>query len=214
MAMTAKILQTAAVPSKPRQERKMPKYSALFDSHDDAERAVAALNEAGFSDEDVSIVTSNPDGSYNTDGATAGAGTGAGIGAVAGGLLAGLGLMTIPGVGPVLASGWLASAAGGALAGAVAGGAVGGLIGAMTDDGVSEDDAHVYAEGIRRGGVYVSVRADESERSQIEDIFGSSNRVDPADRRHEYERAGWTRFDDSDDHLPPPAAGSVAPPMI
>jgi hypothetical protein len=192
----------------------MPKYSALFDSHDDAERAVAALNESGFGNDDISVVTSNPDGSHTADGAAAGAVTGAGIGAIAGGLLAGLGLMTIPGVGPVLASGWLASAAGGALAGAVAGGAVGGLIGAMTDDGVSEDDAHVYAEGVRRGGVYVSVRADESERSQIEDIFRSSNRVDPVDRRNEYERTGWTRFEDDDDHLPPPAAGSVAPPMI
>jgi uncharacterized membrane protein len=192
----------------------MPKYSALFDSHDDAERAVAALNEAGFSNEDVSIVTSNPDGNYETDGAAAGAGTGAGIGAVAGGLLAGLGLMTIPGVGPVLASGWLASAAGGALAGAVAGGAVGGLIGAMTDDGVSEDDAHVYAEGVRRGGVYVSVRAEESEQAQIEDIFSASNRVDPSERRNEYERSGWTRFEDSDGRMPAPAAGSAAPPMI
>jgi hypothetical protein len=192
----------------------MPKYSALFDSYDDAERAVAALNEAGFTRDDISIVTSNPDGSYDTNGAAAGAGTGAGIGAVAGGLLAGLGLMTIPGVGPVLASGWLASAAGGALAGAVAGGAVGGLIGAMTDDGVAEHDAHVYAEGVRRGGVYVSVRADEGERSQVEDILASFNRVDPADRRNEYERAGWTRFDDRDDHLPPPAPGSIAPPMI
>lgn len=191
----------------------MTKISALFDSHDDAERAVAALNEAGFNSEDISIVTANPDGSYDTDGDRAGAGaaTGAGLGAVAGGLLAGLGLMTIPGVGPVLASGWLASTAAGAAVGAAAGGMAGGLIGAMTNDGVSEDDAHVYAEGVRRGGTYVSVRADESERSQVEDIFAASNHVDASDRRHEYERDGWTRFDDN---LPPPAAGSIAPPMI
>ncbi len=85
------------------------------------------------------------------------------------------------------------------------------MIGAITDDGVSEDEAHVYAEGVRRGGTYVSVRADEGERSQIEDIFAASNRVDASDRRHEYEREGWKGFDD---RLPPPAAGSVAPPMI
>lgn len=192
----------------------MPKYSAMFDSHDDAERAVAALNEAGFTHDDISIVTSSADGSYDADGIGSAAGTGAGIGAVAGGLLAGLGMMSVPGIGPVLASGWLASAAGGALAGAVTGGAVGGLVGAMTDDGVSEHDAHVYAEGVRRGGAYVSVRADKGESSQIEDIFAASNRVDPADRRNEYERTGWTRFEDSDEHLPSPAAGSIAPPMI
>jgi hypothetical protein len=191
----------------------MRKISALFDSHDDAERAVAALKESGFSSQDISIVTSNPDGSFDTDGggAAAGAATGMGLGAIAGGLLTGLGLMTIPGVGPVLASGWLASAAAGAAAGAVAGGAAGGLIGAMTEDGVSEDDAHVYAEGVRRGGTYVSVHADESEQSRIDDIFAASNRVHASERRDEYEREGWTRFDDT---LPPPVAGSVAPPMI
>jgi hypothetical protein len=191
----------------------MRKISALFDSHEDAERAVAALKESGFTSDNISIVTANPDGSFDTDGggAAAGAATGMGLGAVAGGLLAGLGLMTIPGVGPVLASGWLVSAAAGAAAGAVAGGAAGGLIGAMTEDGVSEDDAHVYAEGVRRGGTYVSVRADESGQSRIDDILAASNRIHAPERRDEYEREGCTGFDDT---LPPPAAGSIAPPMI
>ena len=64
------------------------------------------------------------------------AATGAGIGAVvggAGGLLTGLGIMAIPGVGPVVVAGWLAATAVGAVAGAVAGGAAGGIIGALTD---------------------------------------------------------------------------------
>jgi hypothetical protein len=60
------------------------------------------------------------------------------------GLLAGLGLLAIPGIGPVVAAGWLVSTA----AGAAAGGATGGLIGALTQAGVSEEDAHVYAEGV------------------------------------------------------------------
>src|SRR6202045_1264027 len=52
-----------------------------------------------------------------------GTGTGAGIGATIGGatgLLAGLGLLAIPGLGPVVAAGWLASTALGALAGGTA----------------------------------------------------------------------------------------------
>ena len=83
------------------------------------------------------------------------AGKGAGIGAAVGGvggLLTGLGLMAIPGVGPVVAAGWLAATAAGAVTGAAVGGAAGGIIGGLTDAGVSEDDAHVYAEGVRRGG--------------------------------------------------------------
>jgi hypothetical protein len=46
---------------------------------------------------------------------------------------------------------WLAAAA----TGAVAGGATGGIIGALTQAGVNKEEAHVYAEGVRRGGTLV-----------------------------------------------------------
>ncbi len=75
-----------------------------------------------------------------------GAATGGGIGAAVGGaagLLTGLGLMAIPGVGPVVAAGWLVAT----LAGAAAGGLTGGLIGALTRAGVSEQDANVVCRG-------------------------------------------------------------------
>ena len=53
------------------------------------------------------------------------------------GLLAGLGLMAIPGVGPIVAAGWLVAA----LTGAAAGGATGGIIGALSQQaGLSEED--------------------------------------------------------------------------
>ena len=84
-----------------------------------------------------------------------GAGKGAGIGATAGGvvgLLTGLGLLAIPGVGPVVAAGWLVATA----AGAAVGGTAGGIIGALTQAGTSEEDAYIYAEGVRRGGTLVS----------------------------------------------------------
>jgi hypothetical protein len=70
------------------------------------------------------------------EGAGAGAGVGAAVGGTAG-LLTGLGLMAIPGVGPVVAAGWLVATAAGALTGAAAGG----LIGALTQVGVSEVSA-------------------------------------------------------------------------
>lgn len=136
----------------------MRTVTGLFDDYGDAREAVSDLEAAGVPSDDISIVANNIGDRYSTDGSNAaeGAGTGAGLGAAGGGvvgLLTGLGLMAIPGVGPVVAAGWLASTAAGAAAGAIAGGAAGGLIGALTESGVDEEDAHVYAEGVRRGHV-------------------------------------------------------------
>ena len=134
--------------------------------------------------------------------AGAGAGIGAAVGGV-GGLLTGLGVMAIPGVGPVVAAGWLAATAAGAAAGAVAGGAAGGLIGAMTESGVPEEHAHVYAEGVRRGGTLVTARVEESLYPEAEATLRRSNWVDPTVRRASYAEQGWTRFDETLDPYGP-----------
>ncbi|WP_105433068.1 general stress protein [Neorhizobium sp. T6_25] len=177
----------------------MNTVTGLFDDYTDASAAVSALESAGVPSSDISIVSNNADNRHGEhSNAGEGAGTGAGIGAVvggAGGLLTGLGLMAIPGVGPVVAAGWLAATAAGAVAGAVAGGAAGGLIGAMTSSGVSEEDAHVYAEGVRRGGSLVTAKVDDALAPQAEAILKRSNWVDPAERRVAYNQQGWTRFD-------------------
>ena len=177
----------------------MKTVTGLFDTYSDAEAAVANLEAAGIASNDISIVSNNGDGRYKNDNnAAEGAGTGAGIGAGvggAGGLLAGLGLLAIPGVGPVVAAGWLAATAVGAVAGAVVGGATGGIVGALTESGVSETDAHVYAEGVRRGGTLVSARVDETRQAEAEAILKGSGWVDPAIRRRSYEEGGWKGFD-------------------
>jgi hypothetical protein len=178
--------------------------TGLFDHYSDATSAVEQLKAAGISDSDISIVSNNSDGRYkdNDNDAAEGAGTGAGIGAAvggAGGLLTGLGIMAIPGVGPVVAAGWLAATAAGALAGAVVGGAAGGIIGALTDSGVDERDAHVYAEGVRRGGTLVTAKVDESRAAEAEAILQRSNWVDLPTRRSAYEGQGWRGFDDASD---------------
>lgn len=180
----------------------MKTVTGLFDHYSDATSAVAQLKAAGVPESDISIVSNNSDGHHQDDdsGAAEGAGTGAGVGAAlggAGGLLTGLGIMAIPGVGPVVAAGWLAATAAGALAGAVVGGAAGGLIGALTDSGVDERDAHVYAEGVRRGGTLVTAKVDGSRTGEAEAILQRSNWVDLSTRRSSYEEQGWSRFDDA-----------------
>jgi hypothetical protein len=182
--------------------------SRLYDSYADAQSAVTRLEAAGVPHSDISIVANNSDGWFSNNGSgkskvdrdrdgvddrAEGAGTGAGIGAGLGGtagLLAGLGLLAIPGLGPVVAAGWLAATA----AGAAAGAATGGIIGALTQSGVSEDDAHTYAEGIRRGGTLVTARVADGDRARFETALNQSA-INTAERRAAWQKTGWQKFD-------------------
>ena len=177
--------------------------TALYDTYDAAVSAVNALEDAGMPHSDISIVSNNVDNRYPQDERTRtaeDAGKGAGIGAAVGGiggLLTGLGLMAIPGVGPVVAAGWLAATAAGAATGAVVGGAAGGLVGALTKEGVPDRDAQVYAEGVRRGGSLVSVRVDDARALTAREILQRYKAVDPAVRGAAYREGGWSSFDEN-----------------
>jgi hypothetical protein len=180
----------------------MRTVSRLFDDYAAAKQAVADLEAAGVPSGDISIVANNADNKYDSDNdgvddRAEAAGAGAGLGATAGGvagLLTGLGVLAIPGVGPVVAAGWLATTA----LGALAGGTVGGMIGALTQAGVNEDDAHVYAEGVRRGGTLVTVRAEEVVAAKAEGILDQQG-VSATDRGPAFRESGWSRFDDAAD---------------
>jgi hypothetical protein len=186
--------------------------SRLYDDYATASQAVRELERAGIDKADISLVASNADNWYDGDkkgarksgridrdrdgvddraeGAAAGGGIGATVGGAAG-LLAGLGLLAIPGIGPVVAAGWLAATAVGAAAGA----ATGGIIGALSQSGIGEDDAHVYAEGIRRGGTLVTVRGvPEAEKTRVEALLDRSA-VNIRDRGAAYRKSGWSKFD-------------------
>ena len=176
----------------------MRTITALYDTHDDALSAVKALENAGVPSDHISIV-SYKDGKREVEGqgndAAEGAGTGAGIGAVVGGaagLLTGLGMLAIPGVGPVVAAGWLVATA----AGAVVGGAAGGIVGAMIESGISEEDANVYAEGVRRGGSLVAAKVDNDRALSGQAILDQSRAVNVPARRASYSSEGWKQFDD------------------
>jgi hypothetical protein len=178
--------------------------SRLYDSYADAQAAVRGLEAAGIPHSDISIVANNSDNWFSTDkkvdrdrdgvddraeSAGKGAGIGAGIGGTAG-LLAGLGLLAIPGLGPVVAAGWLAATAVGAAAGA----ATGGIVGALTEAGISKEDAHVYAEGVRRGGTLVSARVPDADRARADAVLDRSA-VNLRDRSAAWQKAGWKTFD-------------------
>ncbi len=178
--------------------------SRLYNSYADAREAVLRLEAAGVKQGDISVIASNADNWYSADrkagtfpdrdldrkdDRSEAAGTGAGVGAAVGGaagLLAGLGLMAIPGVGPVVAAGWLAAT----LTGAVAGGATGGILGALTQAGVGKEEADLYAEGLRRGGAVVSAKVPDADAVRFKALMDHSS-VKIADRSAAYrKRAG------------------------
>lgn len=177
----------------------MKTISRVYDTYAQARNAVAAVEAAGVPTSEVSLVANRyvSDTYADVDDvskASEGAGTGAGIGGAVGGgagLLAGLGMLAIPGLGPVVAAGWLAALAVGAAAGAATGGIVGALIGA----GISDEHANVYSESVRRGGTLVSVRVNDNDAARIQAMLDRYNPIDPALRGAEYRKDGWKNFD-------------------
>jgi hypothetical protein len=181
-------------------ERAMKTITRLFNSHDEASRAVYALEDAGIPSDDISMISQRSgdndvsnDNVSNEDGMAEGAGVGAAVGGV-GGLLAGLGAFAIPGIGPVVGAGWLATT----LLGAAAGGVAGGLIGSLTEAGVDERDAHLYAESLKRGSTLVTARVDETQLDAAQAILDQHRPIDIAARKREYEESGWDGFADRD----------------
>ncbi len=166
----------------------------FFDTRGASERAVEELSRAGFMRENISVVagdlrneaeTPNIGPLHGTGGDTE-AGRDAAIGGMAG-LVAGAVAASLPGIGPLLAVGPLAAAIGGMGIGAAAGG----LIGWLVDRGVSEEEAQYYEEGLRRGGVVVSVDAPEEAAGNASDILKHAGAVDVLKRAAEWRRGGW-----------------------
>lgn len=181
----------------------------LFDTRSMAEQAVQALVDSGVSRDDVSVVANNnADDTQTTGDASHGdtAATGAATGALGGGvlggtlgLLVGLGVLALPGIGPILAAGPIAAALGAAgttaLVGAGIGAVSGGLLGALVGAGIPEEDANYYAEGVRRGGTLIMARVDDAMTGTAYNIMQQQGAVDIEDRGSEWRQSGWDRFD-------------------
>ena len=147
--------------------------SAVFDSREEAERAISELRDAGISDNAISVI-GQPDEdvsefsqsrSYDNDDETGadkgdvvkGAVIGTGAGAVLG-----IAALAIPGVGPLAAAGAIAASAvpTAAAIGAGAGLAAGSVAGLLASHGVDEEDSKYYEERLTQGGIFVSVKAE------------------------------------------------------
>jgi hypothetical protein len=136
-----------------------------------AEVAVDHLLAKGFTNSAISVLLPDDDSTRafahekNTK-APEGTTTGATAGGVVGGtlgLLAGVGLLAIPGVGPLIAAGPIVAA----LAGVGVGGTVGGIVGALVGMGIPEYEAKRYEGAVKGGGTLLSVHCDTSEQIDV-----------------------------------------------
>jgi uncharacterized protein (TIGR02271 family) len=156
----------------------------FFNDYAAAQDAAAALEQEGFTADDVSMMAaeSTRDAAVGSGGTRGKAkrgdvakkvGAGAAAGGIAG-LLVGIAAFAIPGVGPIVGVGPIATA----LASAGIGAAAGGLIGALTRMGVPEEHARYYEEGIKRGGTLLAVHADDGRAEVAADILARNGAVD------------------------------------
>jgi hypothetical protein len=136
--------------------------TAIFDNESQAARAVDEFRRIGVTDAHLSFVSRQHELATAGEGAPVAEGMGKGALAGAGvGALFGLAAALIPGVGPFITAGALATSlgavAGSTAAGAIVGGTTGAFAGALANAGYSEEEARYYGNAVERGGVLVAV---------------------------------------------------------
>lgn len=161
----------------------------IFTERENAEDAFNQIKTKGYDPKDISIVVKDKSdsekieeetGSDVVDGAVAGATSGVLLGGLAG-LLASF---VIPGLGaffiggPIAAALGLTGAAASITSGAATGALAGGILGALTGLGLSEDDAKIYEQRIKEGGILVAVTAHNGQEKEIERIFTDNHAED------------------------------------
>jgi uncharacterized protein (TIGR02271 family) len=141
----------------------------VFAQRGDAQRAVSALRQTGFNENEIGLITQNKDGAVTSqegdgnnaaEGAAVGVATGLGVGALwALGIAAGV----LPAIGPAIAGGVFASI----LTSAAGGAAVGGLVGALVGLGIPEEEAEFYESEVKAGRTIVTVKTDQRREEAI-----------------------------------------------
>lgn len=174
---------------------------ALYDTLAEAQRATQELVDNGFNRDNISLAASDASGQYRrhlgdlqeasdeprqSEDIAIDATAGAVVGGISG-LLVGLGVLLIPGVGPIIAAGPLVAGLMSAGVGAI----TGGLIGALTDMGVPVEEADYYVEGVRRGGILLTAQIDDETADQVKEIMNRHHPVDLNQRTGQWREEGW-----------------------
>src|SRR5450631_696715 len=155
----------------------------IYHNANQAERVVERLREEGFSNDDISVLLQDNQGTRDfahekdtkaPEGTTTGVTAGGVIGGTLG-VLTGIGALAIPGLGPFIAAGPIMAG----LAGLGVGGAVGGLIGALVGMGIPEYEAKRYEGRVKEGGILLSVHCDTSDEiARAKEVMKNSGAED------------------------------------
>jgi hypothetical protein len=160
-------------------------YGGLYADPERARTGIERFRAAGYPEDRIGIVARDrevaQDLAEDTGARVAGdAAKGAAVGGVLGGLtglLVGIGALAIPGIGPVMAGGALATAlglgGGTAVAGAGIGAAAGGIVGALVGLGFDQEEAEYYDRGVREGRTLVTIDDDDGRAEGIFDETGA-----------------------------------------
>ncbi|OPX85326.1 MAG: hypothetical protein A4E53_03544 [Pelotomaculum sp. PtaB.Bin104] len=152
----------------------------LFDSREQAEKAVSALRSRGFYEE-ISVLAADPDkagankgnrqqtGRDNGGSLSSGVTTGGVLGGLAG-LAMGAGALVIPGIGPILAAG--------PITGLLSGAATGGIAGGLVDWGIPSDRGQYYEGKVKEGKILASVRTEETKINDAASIMRDNGAKD------------------------------------
>jgi len=158
----------------------------VFKNRVDAESAIETLDMNGYDPKDISVMMKdevikevvNNTGESVLGGTASGVATGGVLGALAGllvvtGVVPGLGALLIGG--PLAAALGLTGVAATAVSGAATGAIAGGIVGALTGLGLSEEDAQVYEQTIRSGGILLAVPSLNEEEDEIKAVMENNN---------------------------------------
>lgn len=160
--------------------------TGIFEEENQAIRVINRLKEIGYYEDDITVVAkdkkklsrlgnkTNIDTTTdsNSDKVSMGAATGGALGAIAAAIPA-LGLITIPGIGPILAAGPIVGIFGGAITGGVAGG----LISAFIKMGVKEEKAKEYRREVEEGKIVILVENRDILRDEVYKTYRLNNSV-------------------------------------
>jgi hypothetical protein len=161
----------------------------LYDAREDARDTIESLFEAGFPRERISMATQHKSRKVTEEERDRRADPPADQEALSGlsNLLIGLGTVSLPALGVIVAAG--------PLAGVLTGGSNGGLVGGLVELGIPREEAEIYAEGVRRGATLILVQSDESQLNEARALMGRHHPIDIDRQSKGWRERGWQGYD-------------------
>lgn len=166
----------------------------VYETEQEAIIAIEELVRQGYDKQDICVIgkdiknvnyIADETGTVAEESAATGALAGGTLGGLTG-LLVGVGALAIPGVGPIIAAGPIASS----LIGAVAGAGLGGLTGALIAIGIPDDEAEYYGNSVKEGKILVLTKNRMTNQIEDRNTLAQANNSSMAQDWDELKRLG------------------------